>query len=146
MDEEPIVQNMKLVVLDTQNVPLSHLVTPPLPTQPLIIIRIVLCPDEDGLPVVVRLVPLPNVEHPHARRVGHGHPLLRLGNSMTVHAHILVEGDGSLVREHVDQVTLVLREGRHVRLHLKDGEDKYLLVWPLEIGVVEADHFYEVRN
>ena len=65
VDEERVAQDVELVVEEAHLVCVGHLVAPPLPGEPLVVERVGVRPQEDGLPVVVRPVALRHPEHPH---------------------------------------------------------------------------------
>ena len=70
---------------------LGHFVRFALPGESFVVERIVLGADVDGLPALVRLVALGDVEDVQALRDVHRPPLDRLGQRVAVVAHALVE-------------------------------------------------------
>lgn len=109
MHQKGIVKDLEVIVEDTQRIALCHFITLPLPGEPLIVQRISVRADENGLPVHKVAQPLPYVEDVQARALGGQHPLLGLGHVVAAGAHLLVEGDGGAVLEHGHQLPLVAR-------------------------------------
>ena len=89
--QEGVVQNVELVVEETEFEALRHLVRPALPGEPLVVPGLLVGPDVDRLPVLERLHPLAHMEHVHPRldlRLG---PLQSFRNLVTLRADSLVE-------------------------------------------------------
>jgi len=80
---------------------LRHLVTLPLPAESLIIQWVVVCTNEDGLPVDKISCTLANVKHMQSSRLFCSHPLFWLWDVMTTRTQFLVEWDCSSIFQHV---------------------------------------------
>ena len=96
MYQESVIKNVKLIIQQTKFEALVHLVRPALPGEPLVVPGLLVGPDIYGLPVVVRVNSLTDVEDVHAWLYLCLLPLCRLGYVVACGTHFLMERNHNL--------------------------------------------------